>query len=86
MNDPPALNPSEDQEQDNQEQDEETHDSEDTSTESVYVTRSGRRSNPPDRLIDGGTYLTSRNKITRRQVHINQDKKTEVNLPPSVQE
>jgi len=84
----PASNFSED----NQDQIEEAHDSneveergaEDTSTQNAYVTRSGRRSNPPDRLIDGGTYLSSRTKckINRRQVHMERDKKTDVDLSP----
>ena len=51
-------------------------------TQNTYVTRSGRRSNPPDRLIDGQTHLISSDKITRRQIHMNQDKKTEDVLAP----
>ena len=51
-------------------------------TQNEYVTRSGRRSNPPDRFIDGQTHLISSGKITRRQVHMSRDKKTEEVLAP----
>ena len=56
--------------------------SENVSTRNTYVTRSGGRSNSPDRLIDGQTHLISSGKITRRQVHMCRDKKTEDVLAP----